>query len=290
MNNFFIVANKDKDAGFIRTQEIRNYLISKGKSCEFIGIERRYENPTEDAELFSRVPVDTDCVIVLGGDGTLIQAAGGLSNRNIPLLGINLGKLGFLAEVDKDNIFQALDILIAGKYSDIEERMMLSGTLFSTVNGGVTLSALNDIVITRKGALRVISFDVFVNGRLLTSYTADGMIVATPTGSTGYNLSSGGPIIAPYAKNIVVTPICAHTLLSRSLVFTGEDEVKIEIGRRGRITDDETAEIAFDGGRCFGLRMGDGVIIKRSDDVTRIVRLSKESFLDILSRKMSGVM
>ena len=141
-----------------------------------------------------------ECVLVLGGDGTLLQAARDLVDRSIPLLGINMGTLGYLAEIDRKDIFPALDKLIGGEYT-VEHRMMLTGTaLHSESRRMLADIALNGIVISRNGRLRVVDFNVYVDGAFLSSYTADGIIISTPTGSTcGYNLSVGGPIVAPEA-------------------------------------------------------------------------------------------
>ena len=234
----------------------------------------------------SELDEDLSLAVVIGGDGTVLSVVHTIPVRPVPLLGVNLGTMGFMTSLEPEDLVLVVKAA-RGEYR-ISSRMMIDITLYR--DGEVILrdSALNDAYIHGYGD--TIRLHAMCDGQTITAFGGDGIIFSTPTGSTGYSLSAGGPVVEPETDNIIVTPICAHTLLSRSLVFTGEDEVKIEIGRRGRITDDETAEIAFDGGRCFGLRMGDGVIIKRSDDVTRIVRLSKESFLDILSRKMSGVM
>ena len=219
-----------------------------------------------------------DAVIVLGGDGTLIQVAGSLPT-SLPLIGINFGKLGFLAEVAKDEIFEALDKLIADEFN-IENRMMLSAK-----SGDYARSALNDIVIAREGELRIVSFSLYVNGILLNKYEADGIIVSTPTGSTGYSMSAGGPIVEPGAELILVTPIAPHTLNSRTIVLSAEDNIRIMIGK-GRIHKEHEAYVSCDGGKALHLSAGDYVDIKRTDAVTKIIKLRKESFIDVLSRKM----
>ena len=201
------------------------------------------------------------------------------------MLGINLGTLGFLAEVDRQSIHAALDKLIADDY-EIEERMMLTGTVW---HGDKIIGqdiALNDIVIGREGPLRVVRFKNYVNDVYLNSYNADGIIIATPTGSTGYSLSAGGPIISPTASMLVLTPICPHTLNSRSIVFSGEDQIKIEIGK-GRRGDTDEACATFDGDAIFPLKTGDYVEIKKSREVTRILKINQVSFLEVLRNKLS---
>ncbi|MDD7740809.1 MAG: NAD(+)/NADH kinase, partial [Lachnospiraceae bacterium] len=183
MDHFYLITNQTKDRDFTVTKQIKEYLEAHGKSCSvrgegIQGTYYRYTDPT-------KIPPDTECILVLGGDGTLLQAARDVVNLQIPLLGINLGTLGYLAEIDMNSLYLALDRLISDEY-EIERRMMLSGCVY---RDGVRIAddmALNDIVITREGSLRVVRFDNFVNGEFLNSYHADGIIVSTPTGSTGY--------------------------------------------------------------------------------------------------------
>ena len=270
MEHIFIITNEHKDPGLCVTEQIREFIKNSGKRCT-TGCEQIHE--------------DADCVLVLGGDGTMLQAARDTIDRNLPLLGVNLGTLGYLAEVEKSNLEAALNQLIRDEFY-IEERMMLTGRI---MKDGQWLSdeyALNDIALTRKGPLQIIHFDITVNGQFLKEYGADGILVATPTGSTGYNLSAGGPIVEPGARIILMTPICPHTLHSRSIVLSSEDEIGISVGadREGR---EQIVEVAFDGGHNVELSTGDKIVIKQSEKVTRIMRLNKVSFLEILHKKMS---
>ena len=181
-------------------------------------------------------------------DGTLLKAAGDLMEQEIPLLGVNLGTLGYLAEVEIGNIETALDKLLRDEYTR-EARMMLSGGVFREGRNVVHDFALNDIVISRCGSLQILHFHIYVNGRFLNGYGADGMIVATPTGSTGYNMSAGGPIVEPGASLLLLTPICPHTLNTRSIVLAPDDEVVIEIPE-GRENCVQKVEASFDGSFC----------------------------------------
>ena len=198
MDKFYIITNSDKDKDFQITNEIVSYLKKNGKKCQVQQAERKLEGAYHytNPEL---IPEGTQCILVLGGDGTLLQAARDVVYRKIPMLGINLGTLGFLAEVDRQSIHAALDKLIADDY-EIEERMMLTGTVW---HGDKIIGqdiALNDIVIGREGPLRVVRFKNYVNDVYLNSYNADGIIIATPTGSTGYSLSCGGPLRMPLCE------------------------------------------------------------------------------------------
>lgn len=282
MEAFYIITNPTKDIDLKTAHFIRDYLEGKGKKCVVdAGGEKNLKEGYTDK---SKVGADIDCVIVLGGDGTMLQAAVDLSERDIPFLGINLGTLGFLAEVNVSDIESALDQLLRGEYQ-IENRMMLYGLSYQNDTIKDNARALNDIVITRKGSLQIIYFNIYVNGQFLHRYHADGIIVATPTGSTGYNLSAGGPIIDPKASMILITPVCPHSMHNRSIVLSPEDEITVEIesGREGNVQE---VEAIFDGSHKVALSTGEKIEIKRSDKTTGIVKLSQVSFLEILHRKM----
>lgn len=276
MERFFIVTNDGKDIGQKVTEEIIRILASSGKTCI------RCLKDENKKIIKSSIPEEFDCAVVIGGDGTLIEVARALHGRKIPILGINMGTLGYLAEVEVNHIEEALGRLLAGDYM-VEDRMMLEGTL----GGSVSDVALNDIVVARNGSLRLIHFKLYVNGELLNSYEADGMIISTPTGSTAYNLSAGGPIVEPTASMIVITPICSHALNTSSIVLSAEDELVIEIGEGKQHTVEEAC-IAFDGADTLIMETGDTVTVRRSEASAKIVKLSKVSFLETLRRKMKG--
>ncbi len=295
MNHFYIITNGHKDYNLEKTNEIRKYLEKCGKKCTVQVKEPGKEQGYTDA---AQIPEDVDCILVLGGDGTLLQAARDIMERDIPLLGINLGTLGYLAEIEESGIYGALNQLLKGGY-EVEQRMMLAGRI---VRGEIHRKrhaengyqqdeteksyALNDIAITRSGSLQIIRFRICVNGQFLNEYQADGVIVATPTGSTGYNLSAGGPIVEPKAELILITPISPHTLNTRSIILAPGDVVEIEIGggREGRV---QQVEVNFDGSHNVTLYTGDKVIIERAVRATGIVKLNKASFLEVLHKKLS---
>ena len=243
----------------------------------------RYVQPEEGNFSKIKIPKDIDCVLTVGGDGTFIQASRRLFGRELPMLGINMGTLGYLTEVEVQNVEEAVKQLVEGNYT-IEERMMLYG---SAAYRNVRDVALNDIVMTRSGSMKIVHFNLYVNGEFLNSYDADGLIVSTPTGSTAYNLSAGGPIVEPTASLIVVTPICSHALNSRSIVFADKDEIVIEIGAK-RENQIEEAVIAYDGADEVTLHTGDRIRIKKAWETAKIVKLSKVSFLETLREKMKG--
>ena len=269
MDKFYIVTNHTKDREYEVTKEIKTYIEEHGRTC-ILG------EPTEERMQ------GADCVLVLGGDGTLLQAARELISYDIPLLGVNLGTLGYLTEVEVHNVRQALDQLFADDCT-VKGRMMLRGE----VKGYPAELALNDIVVTSYSRIKLLHFDVYVNGELLNSYQADGMIISTPTGSTAYNLSAGGPILAPNSSIIVLTPICSHALNTSSIVFSSDDIIEIEI-THGRNSDVEEAAVTFDGAETIQIRTGERIRIEKAREVTRLVGLIKVSFLETLRRKMKG--
>ena len=286
MDKFYIITNRDKDQNLRFTEEIVQYLKEHGKKCQVQQAERRVEGEYHYTDP-ALIPEDTQCILVLGGDGTLLQAARDVVHREIPMLGINLGTLGFLAEIDKTSIYTALDKLFADDY-EIEERMMLTGTVW---RGDKIIGqdvALNDIVISRVGPpLRVVGFNNYVNDGYLNSYNADGIIIATPTGSTGYSLSCGGPIISPNAAMTVMTPIAPHTLNTRSLIFPEDDVITVELGE-GRRQIQENGLASFDGDVEVPMSTGDRIVIKKASVSVKILKLNHLSFVEVLRQKMSN--
>lgn len=284
MKHFFIIANPSKDRELENARQIEHCLIQAGCTCK-VQIRREMEEIGRMYTNASEIPPDTECILVLGGDGTLIEAARDTIELNIPLLGINLGTLGFLAEVEKNGIQHALSRLMQDRYH-IESRMMLSGRIYHGKECLESNYALNDIVITRSGSLQIIHFYIYVNGQFLNAYSADGVIISTPTGSTAYNMSAGGPIVEPQAQLLVITPICPHTLNSRSIVLSAEDEIVVEMAAK-KSNIPLRAEANFDGSHTAALEQGSRIVVTKSEKTTEIVKLSQVSFLEILHKKMS---
>lgn len=287
MNIFYVITNYQKDPEMKTAEFIKNYLEQKGRKCYIqrrdFGGRRGVGYKYTDAR---RIPEDVECVLVLGGDGTLLQAARDLVDCGLPLLGINMGTLGYLAEIDQAGIQPALELLMEDTFS-IEKRMMLHGEAWHQNRRLLSDIALNDIVISRNGRLRVVDFNVYVDGVYLTSYTADGIIISTPTGSTGYNLSVGGPIVAPQASMMLLTAIAPHTLNSRPIVLPEGVEIMVEIGS-SHSTDVDGAEATFDGDTSVKLNSGDKIVITRSDRSVQMIKTRNTSFLEILREKMNN--
>ena len=277
LKKFWIVTNDGKDTNHAVTGKVKELLEIAGRSCILC------EKDAEKNIIRERIPDMIDCAIVIGGDGSLIEVARTLWKRDVPILGINMGTLGYLTEVEVSNLAEDITQMLKGDYL-YEERMMLEGMF---PNGKKDV-ALNDIVVSRKGDdLRIIYFKLFVNGELLNSYEADGIIISTPTGSTAYNMSAGGPIVEPTASLTVITPICSHALNTRSIVLSSDDEIVIEIGegRRGNI---EKVLVTFDGATSVPLETGVRLTICKAKESTKIMKINNISFLEILRRKMKG--
>ncbi|MBE5969179.1 MAG: NAD(+) kinase [Lachnospiraceae bacterium] len=288
MKKFFIITNPKKDPEFSVTRKVSEYLIEKGCRSNTSLFDDASEKDNKLAYTdYSLVPKDTEAIIVIGGDGTLIHAAKDLISLNIPLIGINFGTLGYLAEIESDSpdsVKKALDALIDDNYS-IENRMLLEANVIR--NGEVVYKdiALNDVVINRTGTLNVMDFNVCVDNEFLNCYHADGVIISTPTGSTGYNLSAGGPVAMPTAEIIMVTPVCAHTLNSRSIVFSADITIEIEVLKNAKDLRIKKI-VACDADNECQLMPGDKVVITKAGETVRVIKLHKTSFIELMGKKM----
>ena len=225
---------------------------------------------------------NADMLVCFGGDGTILHAAKDANAHKVPILGVNLGSVGFMAELEQSEL-SMLSKLAAGKYT-IESRMMLDVAVRR--DGKVLFNdiALNDAALTKGAVARVVDLEVYGDKVMIANFSADGVIVSTPTGSTAYSMSAGGPIVEPTAENMIVTPICPHALSARSIVLGRERTVSIKMGKQSR----KTAYLSVDGGKAFRLGSGDVVELKMSSSKTRLVRVTGRSFYDILSQKLGG--
>lgn len=218
--------------------------------------------------------------ITLGGDGTLLNTAREIAPFGIPVCGINMGNLGFLTEIELPDLSSALDRLIKGDYY-IEERLMLDAIVIRNGNPIYISPALNDVVVAKGGFSRMIKLKLFIDEELTAEYPADGLIIATSTGSTGYSLSSGGPIINPQLKVIVITPICPHTLQSRPLVISEEEEIKVKM----QATHDDIV-LTVDGQTVYNLLPDDVVVVRRSPFRARFIKFTGKSYYETLRTKL----
>lgn len=283
MRKFLIITNEIKDSELQVTQSVKEHL-EKNKA-EYIVI----TDLDSKCEEVLHLPDDIDCVIVIGGDGTFLMAARALLNRKIPMIGVNLGTLGFLTDIEVSDLDETLNHLLEGNYT-IENRMMLKGYVKDREEEGGKIkkqwSALNDVVIARSGYSRIIEYNVFANGDWLDTYHSDGVIISTATGSTGYNLSAGGPIVNPKCNVILVTPVCPHSLSNRSVVLSKNDKIEVEVGRL-RKSQKEEAIVTIDGEMAIRLEPGQRFYIEREEKTVQLIKIRSKSFAEILRTKMA---
>ncbi len=282
MKNFFVIANSSKAEAVSFQSKIKEYLEVKGAKCVLFSASNSSDGHIESKD----VPSDSECVVVLGGDGTLLQASIDLADIKIPFLGINLGTLGYLAAADKADIYHALDMMMADDYI-VEPRMMIYGNIVSSGKVICDSRALNEIVITGSEPMQIVYLCVYVNGMFLHRYQADGVIVSTPTGSTGYNLSAGGPIVNPTANTMVLTPVSPHSMYNRGIVFSSDDSIRIDV-EEDRYGREQHMVAVFDGSKKVEIKTGDSITIRRSEKTTKIIKLKEESFLETLHNKLEG--
>jgi NAD+ kinase len=284
MNYFYVIVNNLKENALKQAARVKKYLEERGKICylqeygeDVLPSGNHYTDP-------SLIPEEVECVIAIGGDGTLLHASRDILQTGLPILGINMGTLGYLAEIEVSNVTDALDRLVQDRYS-IEDRMMIRGTVYRA--GGLQAEdiALNDIVITRRGRLRVVDFNIYVDDTFLCSYRADGIIISTPTGSTGYTLSAGGPIVSPDASLILLTALAPHTLGSRTIVLPDNVSVTVEVCS-GTDPDKAAAEIYFDGDTYLDIACGEKVIVDKTRQKTHFIKLNHTSFVTNLREKL----
>ena len=278
MDKYLIVTNSFKDKDLSMTKEVVGYFKEFGKEIGYVTTDLGQEIVIPDEYR------DCKAIIVLGGDGTFIHAVKKAVDISVPVIGVNLGTLGYLCELEAESLRESIRLIIEGQYST-EERMMLSGEVVRDGSSYYRDTSINDVVIHRGGDLRVLNFIIYINGEHLFTYTADGVIIATPTGSTGYSMSAGGPIVEPEAKLMVITPINPHILNRRSIILSSGDEVVIEIGE-GRRKQREEALVTFDGGESVKVYSSDRIVITRSEESAQIMKINKRSFLKTLSKKM----
>ncbi len=284
MDRFLIITNKEKDKDLSVTNKIAAYIEKAGRQAILSQVSSFRKDPL--------TAQGVDCAIVLGGDGTIIHTANDLMTRNIPILGVNLGTLGFLAEIEEQNVLSALDRLFQEDYR-LEERLMLQGEiLYHNPNvlpgeDNTLEYALNDIVISRKGFSRIISLGIYVNHELVDNFQGDGVIISTPTGSTAYNLSAGGPIVSPHADVMVITPICPHSLSPRSIVVSAGDTIRVVVGKSKK-TQEAEASASFDGQKVYDLSTDDVILIKKARYNTKLIKLNQSGIYEILRSKLSN--
>lgn len=276
------VTNIEKDPTLQETKKMVDFVLKKG--CEVYVSENFSDvHPDVIATSSSEMYKSVDFVVVIGGDGTILRVARSAAIFDTPILGINFGTLGYLADVEKINAIDAIEKVLNGDFT-IENRMMLEPYVErGCVSHKINL-ALNEVCITNSVCSRMIKLSVEVNGEYFDTFRADGIIVSTPTGSTAYNLSAGGPILSPHTELMTITHICPHTLYARPFVIDGNDVVRIRVQ-----SNYNNVQMSCDGQSTVQMKNDDVIIVKKSRYVTRIIKTTNMNFYDILRRKMVEV-
>lgn len=276
MKAFLIVANGLKDNTKECVDQLTAFLNQEKVGFHIVWIQ--YSTNLME-EMHGKDLSGYEAAIVIGGDGTLIRASRALKEHMMPLIGVNVGNIGYLCEVDREHIIPSMRRILNGEYT-LEKRMLLRGKTVDTQQ-----DALNEIAIYRGGKLCIVLLELYVNGQYLTTYRGDGLVIATPTGSTGYNMSCGGPIVNPASSMILVTPIAPHsTTSSRSIVLEDSSEIEIRPVHRDGQQDPEEILVSFDGADTRSLT--EPIRIWKSDNETLLVKLTQNSFLETLKQKL----
>ena len=287
MKNVILTPNPYRDKNFQTVREAMRILKDAGiqsRVCLPFEVDRSFELPKDIrfCRLDRELP-NADMLICFGGDGTILHTAKAATRRGIPIFGVNIGTMGFMAELESTEM-DKLKKLASGDYT-LDSRMMLDVTVQRDRDIIYHDICLNDVAITKGTVARIVHLEVKCDGVRALECGGDGVIIATPTGSTAYSLSAGGPIIEPDARNILITPVCAHDMISRSIVVSDKRNVAVQMVQNAR----RNAFLSVDGGKAIRMNMGDVAIIKKSHLETSLVRLNERSFYDVLNTKFKNV-
>ncbi len=284
MKKVIMTPNPYRDKNFRYATQAARILNDAGiesRTCLAFDVDRNFEMP-QNIPLYDlqKELRDGELLICFGGDGTILHASKAATRAGVPILGVNIGTMGFMAELEIAEL-EELARLAKDDYT-LDERMMLH--VKAVHEGQVILEedALNDAVITKGAVARTIQLGVKCDNVEMMSFMGDGLILSTPTGSTAYSMSAGGPIVEPSAQNFIITPICAHDMMTKAMVTSAQRKITVEVGRIGR----KNAFLSVDGGRAVRLNTGDTVTITRSRYITKLVRLNNRSFFDIVKNKL----
>lgn len=276
MEHILIIYKRGREDAARLAQELIAWLISEG----FRATARENLPDTGTFEPSSSPPMDADAIVVLGGDGTLLSVARQVAHQAIPIVGVNLGGLGFLTEISRERCFHDLGHVLAGAY-EIEERMRLRVVIERAGRQVFVQTVLNDAVINKGALARIVDLDTHIDGRYLTHYRADGLIVATPTGSTAYNLSAGGPIVYPTAQAVILTPICPFTLTNRPIILPASSVIQVKL-------DDKAQDVTLtcDGQVGHRLAPNDTISIAMSPYTLKLIKPVTTDYFEILRTKL----
>ena len=287
MKRVILTPNPYRDKNFHTVRAAWKILQDAGmevKICLPFEVDKSYDLPKDLA--FSRLDRElpnADVIICFGGDGTILHMAKAATRYDLPILGVNIGTMGFMAELESTELNKLIS-LASGEYT-IDSRMMLDVTVQRDRDIIFHELCLNDVVVTKGAVARIVHLSVACDGVEVMECGGDGVIVATPTGSTAYSLSAGGPIVEPEAHSILLTPICAHDMMSRSIVTSDKRIITLELTRNAR----RNAFLSVDGGKALKLNMGDITTVRKSQRETKLIRLKQRSFYDVVNAKFKKI-
>jgi NAD+ kinase len=278
MKRIGIIAKRNKPEAVQVVKELVGWLKDHKVEC-FVEPEMAQSVSHASLEV-KEMPRAVDMVIVLGGDGTLLAAARALQKKHIPILGVNLGGLGFLTEITLDELYPMLEAILRGEYNT-DERMLLDVRVWRKEKVIEKFTVLNDVVINKGALARIIELETMVDNAHLTTFRADGLIIATPTGSTGYSLSAGGPIVYPSLQSIIITPICPHNLTNRPIICTKEASITVTL-----CSAEHEVFLTLDGQVGFKMQLKDRVEIKRSEGGINLIKSPSRGYFEVLRTKL----
>jgi NAD+ kinase len=276
-----IIPNLQKASSLDVTRQLIEWLEKSGAKVLLNEITASEVERSDLAERPVEIYKNSDFIIVLGGDGTLLSVARQVIWHQTPILGINLGHFGFLTELETENMYEGLERIRGGDYR-VESRMMLEAVVVKDNMINDSFAALNDIVISKGSFSRIIRLKTYINQSYVETYSADGIIISSPTGSTAYSLSAGGPILSPDLAGMVITPISPHTMNSRSIVISQKEEVKVEL-----VEDKNDVMLTVDGQQGYRLNAGDIVIVRKAEFTANMIKLRDKNFYDVLRTKLN---
>ena len=275
-----IIYKRSFELARLEAEKLEHWLKAEGLMvfCEEVSGGENLDNHEDAPSIF---PKDMDSLVVLGGDGTLLGAARTVGKYGIPILGVNIGGLGFLTEIPLKRLYPAVEMMLKGRL-EVESRLMLETRVLRDKAEICRFPVLNDVVINKGALARIIDLDVHINDQFLTTFRSDGLIISTPTGSTAYNLSAGGPILYPTLTNFVVTPICPFSLTNRPIILPDSDTVSIGM----RKESEEKVSLSFDGQVGFDFSYGDRVVINKSKNKIKLIKSPDQTYFEILRAKL----
>lgn len=280
MKKIMMHPNPLRDIDFKTTRTIAHFLRKRGVEVTIPNYMIGNSDNILTSLPFDEAVCDADMVVSLGGDGSILHASKKAAEHAIPILGVNIGHMGYMAELEADEVASFEEIL-NGNFS-IEERMMIDVSIIRNDEIIYQNFGLNDAVIARNDKIKIIDLDLYADEFFISQYCGDGVIVATPTGSTAYSMSAGGPIVDPISKNLIITPLCSHSLTAKPVILSPNRTVSVQ----AHSDIDAAVGVSVDGEEPFKLSCGDRILIKKSQYITKLVRVKNKNFYDILCTKL----